>query len=87
MSCEDIQKELEAFLGNEIDEPKRNEIQSHLDKCQNCSEVLRQLTRLSEVLQTWKGIEPSPIRKKRIQFKRLRKHKTVKRQKRKEEEK
>ena len=61
ISCEDIQKELEAFLGNEIDEPKRSEIQSHLDKCQNCLEVLRQLTRLSEVLQTWKGIEPSPI--------------------------
>ena len=61
MRCEDIQEELEAFLSNEIDKPKRSEIQNHLDKCQNCSGVLRQLTRLSEALQTWKGIEPSPI--------------------------
>ncbi len=61
MKCEDIQEELEAFLSSEIDKPKRNEIQSHLDKCQNCSGVLRQLTRLSETLQTWKGIEPSPL--------------------------
>jgi len=59
--CEDIQEELEAFLGNEIDKPRRNEIQTHLDNCQNCSAVLRQQTRLSEVLQTWKGIEPSPL--------------------------
>lgn len=61
MRCEDIQKELEVFLSNDIDEPKRSEIESHLDKCQNCSRVLRQLTKLSEVLQTWKGIEPSPM--------------------------
>jgi len=61
MRCEDIQEELEAFLGNEIDKQKRNQIQSHLDKCQNCSGVLRELTRLSKVLQTWKEIEPSPM--------------------------
>jgi hypothetical protein len=61
MKCEDIQEELEAFLSNEIDKSKRSEIQSHLDKCQNCSGVLRQQTRLSEALQTWKGIEPSPL--------------------------
>lgn len=61
MRCEDIQKELEAFLSNDIDDPKRSKIQSHLDECPNCSRDLRQLTRLSEVLQTWKGIEPSPM--------------------------
>jgi hypothetical protein len=61
MRCEDIQEELEAFLSSEIDKPKRSEIQGHLDKCQNCSGVLRQQTRLSEALQTWKGIEPSPL--------------------------
>jgi len=59
MRCEDIQKELEAFLSSDMDDSKRREIQSHLDECQNCAQVLRQLTRLSEVLQTWKEIEPS----------------------------
>ena len=61
MRCEDIQKELEAFLNSDMDDPKRKDIQSHLDECQNCVQVLRQLRRLSEVLQTWKGIEPSPM--------------------------
>jgi hypothetical protein len=61
MRCEDVQKELEAFLSNDIDDFQKSEIQSHLDKCQNCSQALRQLTGLSEVLQTWRGIEPSPI--------------------------
>ncbi len=58
--CEDVQERLEAYISNDIDDSKRIEIQIHLDECQSCSGVLRQLTRLSEVLQAWKGIEPSP---------------------------
>ncbi|MFC1765949.1 zf-HC2 domain-containing protein [Planctomycetota bacterium] len=58
--CEDLQERLEAYISNDIDDSKRIEIQIHLDECQSCSGVLRQLTRLSEMLQTWKGIEPSP---------------------------
>ncbi len=58
--CEDVQERLEAYISNDIDDSKRIEIKIHLDECQSCSGVLRQLTRLSEVLQTWKGIEPSP---------------------------
>lgn len=69
MKCEDIQEELEAFLNNEIDKTKRSEIQSHLDKCQNCSGILRQLTSLSEVLQTWKEIEPSPLMYEKLKIK------------------
>ena len=61
MRCEDVQKELEAFLSDDIDKPQKSEIQSHLDECQNCSRALRQLTRLSEVLQTWRELEPSPM--------------------------
>ena len=61
MKCEDVQKELEAFYSNDIDEQKKGEIQNHLDKCPNCSLALRQSTRLSEVLKSWEGIEPSPM--------------------------
>jgi len=57
--CDDVQERLDAYIGNDIDDSERIEIQIHLDECQNCTGVLRQLTRLSEVLQTWKGIEPS----------------------------
>lgn len=60
MKCEDIQKKLQAFLGNDVNEARKSEIQNHLDGCPNCSQVLQQLTRLSEVLQAWKEIEPSP---------------------------
>ncbi len=59
--CKDIRRELEAFLRNDIDETKRKGIQHHLDECQDCSEVLRQLKKLSRVLQTWREIEPSPM--------------------------
>lgn len=60
MKCEDIQKGLKAFISNDLDEKKKNEIQNHLDSCLNCSRYLQQLKKLSEVVQTWKTIEPSP---------------------------
>jgi hypothetical protein len=60
MKCEDIQKELKAFLDNDIDDQKKGEIQDHLRQCQNCSQDLEQLKKLAEILPSWKGIEPSP---------------------------
>ena len=60
MKCADIQKRLKAFLSNDMDEQKKNEIQNHLDSCLNCTRYLQQLERLSDVVQTWKGMEPSP---------------------------
>ena len=59
--CEDIHKELEAFLSNEIDEPRKSQIHNHLKDCQNCSQALGQLTRLSEALKSWQGLEPPPL--------------------------
>ena len=59
--CEDIQKELEAFLSNEIKEPQKSRIHNHLKDCRNCSQALQRLTGLSKVLQTWQGLEPSPL--------------------------
>jgi len=59
--CEDIQKELEAFLSDEIDEPQKSEILDHLQDCQNCSQTLRRLTKLSGVLDSWQALEPSPL--------------------------
>ncbi len=60
MKCEDIQKELEAFVDNDIDATQKNDIQAHLDECQDCSQALRQLIGLSRTLHTWPEIEPSP---------------------------
>ncbi len=60
MKCEDIQKRLKVFLSNDMEDHDKKEIQRHLDSCLNCSRYLQQLKKLSEVVQTWKGIEPSP---------------------------
>ncbi|MEE9502094.1 MAG: zf-HC2 domain-containing protein [Candidatus Aminicenantaceae bacterium] len=59
MKCEDIQKELKAFLDNDIDDQKKSEIKGHLNQCPNCTRDLERQKKLSEVLRSWKGIEPS----------------------------
>jgi len=59
--CDEIQKELDAFLCNDVDELIKAEIEDHLEECSNCARVLQQHKRLSEVLQTWEEIEPPPI--------------------------
>ena len=58
MKCEDIQKGLKAFLDDDIDVKKKQEMRAHLEKCPNCSKELEQLRKLSETLHTWKEIEP-----------------------------
>lgn len=65
--CEDIQKELQAYLSNETDESKTNEIRDHLQDCRNCSQVLRRLTKLSGVLDSWQTPEPSPLMYEKLQ--------------------
>jgi hypothetical protein len=52
---------LDAFKSEEVEEQKKTEIQSHLAGCGDCSEALKQLDGLSEVLHSWKEIEPSPL--------------------------
>jgi len=59
--CEEIQKELEAYLSDEIDEPQKSLIHDHLQDCRNCSQALRRLTKLSGVLDSWQAPEPSPL--------------------------
>ena len=67
MKCEDIQKELKAFLDNDINDKKKAVVQGHLDRCSNCSKELEQLKKLSEVLHAWKGIEPVPHAYEKLQ--------------------
>jgi len=60
MNCEDIQKELKAYLDNDIDEQKNKEIKEHLNQCLRCSQDLESQKKLSAVLRAWEGIEPPP---------------------------
>ncbi|MHC4207974.1 MAG: anti-sigma factor family protein, partial [Planctomycetota bacterium] len=59
--CEHIQKELEAYLSDEIDEPQKSRIRDHLQDCLNCSQALKRLTKLSGVLDSWQAPETSPL--------------------------
>lgn len=60
MKCENIKKELKAYLGSDIDDQRKTEIKDHLNQCPNCTQYLERQKKLSGVLRTWKGIEPSP---------------------------
>jgi len=61
MNCEEIRKELADFAGGETDAAMIDEIKNHLEACRDCSRELRQTKRLSEVLRSWKGIDPPPL--------------------------
>jgi len=61
LKCEDVQKELQAFLSDEIDESRRAEINDHIRNCRDCSQALRQIEKLSEVLKVWDAPAPSPM--------------------------
>jgi hypothetical protein len=58
MKCEDVQKELKAFHENNLAGPKKIEVRDHLDRCPSCSNESEQLKKLTEILSSWKGIEP-----------------------------
>jgi hypothetical protein len=59
--CENIQKELEAFLSDDLDDTQKNEIQKHLNECQKCSQAFNKSTRLSEVLHRWQDAKPPAV--------------------------
>jgi hypothetical protein len=59
--CKNIQRELQAFVDNELDESRRSEVSEHLKDCRDCSKTLRELMKLPEVLQSWQAPEPSPL--------------------------
>jgi hypothetical protein len=60
MKCEDIRKEWSAFLSHDLDDGKKAEIQAHMKQCPDCAREWERHKKLSEVLHTWKSIEPSP---------------------------
>ena len=61
MKCEDIQIRLKAFLSEDIDEQDQAKIKKHLDSCRDCSQHMKQLEKLSDVLKVWESPEPSPL--------------------------
>ena len=58
MECQDIRKQLEAFLGGEVEEAERTTIQGHLAKCPECARAFCQTKKLPSLLQSWKAEKP-----------------------------
>lgn len=76
LKCKDVRNELQAFLGDEIDEAQKGEMNHHIENCQACSQALRQLQRLSEVLKVWEAPEPSPLLWDKLE-RRIRTHESI----------
>lgn len=62
MGCEDIRPLLKAFLDRELDLPRRELIERHLEVCASCREVLRDYRELSILLGSGVPDVPSPPR-------------------------
>ncbi len=61
LKCKNVQNELQAFISGEISDSLRVQIQDHIDNCENCSQTLQQLKRLSVILQVWETPAPSSM--------------------------
>ena len=50
MNCEIVQNILEEYLENELDEPLRKEVESHLQKCPYCQSELAVTESIDQVI-------------------------------------
>ena len=57
MECEDVRKQLKAFIDNDLEGYEQTAVRDHLDGCQDCSRVAGEMDKLKGVLQAWKAAE------------------------------
>jgi len=66
MECQDIRKNLSAYLEGMVSPEDQELIDQHLASCRDCSTVLYELNRTGEVLKSLKEVEPPPWMKQKI---------------------
>jgi len=66
MECQDIRKNLSAYLEGMVAPEDQELIDQHLASCRACSTVLYELNRTGEVLKNLKEVEPPPWMKQKI---------------------
>lgn len=64
--CKKIEKLLSSHLDNELDAGKTAIIKKHLDSCGNCSETLKTLEEIQELMRLKNPNEPPPFLQNRI---------------------
>jgi hypothetical protein len=66
MECQDIRKNLSAYLEGMVSPEDQELIDQHLASCRDCSTALYELNRTGEVLKNLKEVEPPPWMKQKI---------------------
>lgn len=59
MKCEQVIEKLTEFLDEELSNESHNEIQRHLDNCENCLQELESIKKIVRLCEKWKDIRPS----------------------------
>jgi len=60
MKCKNVKKNLVLFLGNDLSEERRVEMENHLKTCPDCSHLLEGFSQLWGTLEDREKIEASP---------------------------
>lgn len=66
MECQEIRKNLSAYLEGMVSPEDRELIEQHLASCRSCSTALYELNRTGEVVKHLKEVEPPPWMKQKI---------------------
>ncbi len=60
MTCDHFQELLSPYLDKELSCEKRQELESHLNACPECAELLSHIREARSALSTWPELEVSP---------------------------
>jgi hypothetical protein len=64
--CADIENSLSAYLEGEVTSPEQKLIEEHLAACRQCSKLLEDLKKTTELVRSLEEIEPPPWFKQKI---------------------
>jgi hypothetical protein len=65
-SCADIEKRLSAYFGGDVTPQEQKLIEEHLVTCKQCSKILEDIKRTTELVRTLEEMEPPPWLKHKI---------------------
>lgn len=67
MNCKQMEGRLIAYLDGELASREREAVELHAQNCSSCAERIRGFTEVSGLLDSWKGMDPSPAFNARLE--------------------
>lgn len=67
MNCKQIESRVMDYLDGNLAAPERQALEAHAQSCSSCAERIRGFTDVFCLLDSWKGMEPSPSFNARLQ--------------------